>query len=237
MRFWIASCASLFVDEIVTTTDLSLISAFVVESATVLGQLPAWCAIVVAAEPEPAAESALPALPALPVIAAALPAEPEPAIAFALPDEPLEPDVGSAFFSSLFLLHADAAASATTRQIAIRMVPPARMLRCFRMRFICAVVLAWSAVAAAEPDVRLPPGTRADGDRFVSARGLRDTTDFIAKQLDARGVAVDKIGPYRVRGVEVTRFVSATASTPWLAIHVVRVTGKTLISFVPRATP
>jgi hypothetical protein len=172
-------------------------------------------------------------------VAVALPADPEPAIVFALdPDDPLElePDVGSAFFSSLFLLHADAA-SATATQIAMRMVPPARMLRCFRMRFICVLALAWSAVAAAEPDVRLPPGTRADGDRFVSTRGLRDSTDFIAKQLDARGVAVDKIGPYRVRGVEVTRFVSQTASTPWLAIHVVRVAGKTLISFVPRATP
>ena len=45
MRFWIAAIASLSVDVIVTTTSLPLSSAFVVEPSTVLGQLPAWCAI------------------------------------------------------------------------------------------------------------------------------------------------------------------------------------------------
>jgi hypothetical protein len=103
-----------------------------------------------------------------------------------------------------------------------------------RVRFISVAILAWSALAAAAPDVKLPPGTRADGDRYVSGRGLRDTTDFIAKQLDGAGIVVERIGPYRVRGVELTRFVSQTPSTSWLAIHVVRVAGKTLISFVPR---
>jgi hypothetical protein len=106
------------------------------------------------------------------------------------------------------------------------------------MRFICAVVLAWSTVAAAGPaPIPLPPGTRPEADHFVSSRGLRDTSELIAKQLDRAGVAVERIGPYRVRGVELTRFVSQTASTTWLAIHVSRIAGKTLISFVPRPTP
>ena len=99
------------------------------------------------------------------------------------------------------------------------------------------IVLA-ARVAAAEPDVRVPPGTRADADgQLVSGRGLRDTTDFLAKELDHRGIAVEQIGPYRVRGVEVTRFVSQLPATPWQAIHVVRAAGKTLILFVPRAPP
>ena len=91
------------------------------------------------------------------------------------------------------------------------------------------------APAAAEPDLRMPPGTRTDpaGQR-VSGRGLRDSTDFLAKELEKKGIAVTKIGPYRVRGVELTRFVSQTPSTPWLAIHVVRAAGKTVISFVRR---
>jgi hypothetical protein len=101
---------------------------------------------------------------------------------------------------------------------------------------ICA--FAELAVVAAEPDVRTPPGTRTDSSgALVSGRGLRETTDFIAKELERRGVVVDQIGPYRVRGVELTRFVSRTASTPWLGIHVVRISGKTLISFVPRPAP
>ena len=83
--------------------------------------------------------------------------------------------------------------------------------------------------------MRLPPGTRADASgQYVSGRGLRESTDFLAKQLDKAGVVVKKVGPYRVRGVELTRFVSQTPSTSWLAIHVVRSAGKTAISFVLR---
>jgi len=96
-------------------------------------------------------------------------------------------------------------------------------------------LLAIAAPAVADPDLRMPPGTRTDaaGQR-VSGRGLRDSTDFLAKEIDKKGIIVKKVGPYRVRGVELTRFLSETPSTPWLAIHVVRSAGKTVISFVPR---
>ena len=98
-----------------------------------------------------------------------------------------------------------------------------------------AVLCVGAGLTWAEPPVRLPPGTRADASgQYVSGRGLRESTDFLAKQLDKAGVVVNKIGPYRVRGVELTRFVSQTPSTPWLAIHVVRSAGKTAISFVLR---
>ena len=108
------------------------------------------------------------------------------------------------------------------------------MLRGFGSRFILAGALIFAAPARAEPELKLPPGTRAEGDHFVAGRGLRDSTDFIAKELSKRGIAVEQIGPYRVRGVELTRFLSQTSSTSWLAIHVLRVSGKTLIFFVPR---
>lgn len=122
------------------------------------------------------------------------------------------------------------------------------MLRGFRSRFILAATLMFVGPAAAAPsppsppvkavtpDIKLPPGTRADGEHFVSGRGLRDTTDFLARQLAARGIVTEQIGPYRVRGVELTRFLSASG-TPWLAIHVLRRAGKTLIFFVARPKP
>ena len=92
-----------------------------------------------------------------------------------------------------------------------------------------------TTISQAETDVRLPPGTRTDAHgQLVSGRGLRDTTDFVARELDRRGIATQRIGPYGVRGVELTRFISQTPSTPWLAIHVLRTGGKTLIFFVPR---
>jgi hypothetical protein len=97
------------------------------------------------------------------------------------------------------------------------------------------LALAIPGAARAEPDVRVPPGTRADAQgQLVSGRGLRDTSDFLARELARRGIAVQQVGPQGVRGVELTRFVSQTSSTPWLAIHVLRTGGKTLIFFVPR---
>ena len=111
------------------------------------------------------------------------------------------------------------------------------MLRGFGSRFILAAALIFAVPASADPEIKLPPGTRADGDHFVAGRGLRDSTDFIAKDLARRGIAVEQLGPYRVRGIELTRFISQAPSTTWLAIHVLRVSGKTLIFFVPRPKP
>jgi hypothetical protein len=96
-------------------------------------------------------------------------------------------------------------------------------------------VLCAPAISHAEPDVRLPPGTHMDAQgQLISGRGLRETGDLVAKELDRRGIAVQRIGPYGVRGALLTRFVSLTPSTPWLAIHVLRSSGKTVIFFVPR---
>lgn len=105
------------------------------------------------------------------------------------------------------------------------------MLR--RFAVVCLFVVLESGARA--DDLRMPPGTRKDDTgQLVSGRGLRDTTDFLAKELAARGIAAEQIGPYRVRGVEITRFVSELPSTPWRAVHVVRTAGKTLIFFVSR---
>jgi hypothetical protein len=114
--------------------------------------------------------------------------------------------------------------------VIVTRVAPAHWLASIALALVIAL-----AGAARADDIAMPPGTRKDADdQLVSSRGLRDTTDFVAKQLARKGIAVDQIGPYKVRGVDVTRFVSQTASTSWLAIHVMRSAGKTLIFFVPR---
>ena len=101
--------------------------------------------------------------------------------------------------------------------------------------------VAWAAAAGvlpacAEPKPKLKTGFLGTGYSHFAEKYklLRDSTDFIAKELDRKGIAVRKIGPYRVRGVELTRFVSQTPSTTWLAIHVMRLAGKTVIFFVGR---
>jgi hypothetical protein len=111
------------------------------------------------------------------------------------------------------------------------------MRRCFRPVALVVILFGGLATAAPAPDVKLPPGTRMSDGALVSTRGLRDTTDFLAKELERRGIAVTQIGPTRTRGVELVRFISQAPATPWLAIHVMRSNGKTVIFFVPRAGP
>lgn len=105
-------------------------------------------------------------------------------------------------------------------------------------RFALAISFITALVAGAQADTALtmPPGTRkTDAGQLVSGRGLRETTEYFAKQLTRLGVANRQIGPYRFRGADLTRFLSDSPSTTWLAIHILRTAGKTLIFVVPRA--
>lgn len=100
-----------------------------------------------------------------------------------------------------------------------------------------AMLAAQARSIAGPSELRMPPGTRASPDgTLVSGRGLRDTTEYFAKQLARLGIANRQVGPYRRRGVELTRFISETPATTWLAIHVWRTAGKTLIFVVPRSS-
>lgn len=98
--------------------------------------------------------------------------------------------------------------------------------------------------AAAPPPLpfKLPPGTRRLAEetaspaalRYTTSTGLAEATRFLERQLARAGIACERIGPYRVRGVEVTRFISQQASTPWLAIHLIRKEGRTSLDVVAR---
>lgn len=182
----------------------------------------------IVSESEPVAEPAAEPVPepepvAADPVAEPVAAEPDPSV----PDPPLS------------FLHAGAITKQSPNNaVAIRMP---RMLPAFHLSSLAlAAVLQLGSAHAADdkPDLKLPPGTRADASgQLVSSRNLRETTDFIAKELDRRSIVVKKVGPVRVRGVELTRFLSETASTPWLAIHVMRASGKTVIFFVARPAP
>ena len=100
---------------------------------------------------------------------------------------------------------------------------------------VLAGLIAAGPIAAADTyGYPVPRGTRSiDGDRYTSGKGLRDTVEFFKKELDKRGISFRAIGPYRVRGVDVARFLIDAGDVA--AVHVYRVEGKTLISFVKRA--
>src|SRR5512140_3225559 len=98
--------------------------------------------------------------------AMAEPADPEPAMfepAIAAPDPEPDPPAGAAGVSLLsFLQAAGASASAANRSVPTKRMryPPSRMLRRFGIGFICMAALVASAMA--DPDIRMPPGTRKD---------------------------------------------------------------------------
>lgn len=87
--------------------------------------------------------------------------------------------------------------------------------------------------------VKLPPGTRwvAGEGRYLVSGGLAEAARAIEKQLAREGIAYERIGPYRVRGVEVVRFLSQQLSMTWLAIHLVRKEGRTTLDIVERPAP
>jgi hypothetical protein len=89
--------------------------------------------------------------------------------------------------------------------------------------------------ARAGDDLPVPRGTHADGAALVSSAGFGPTAVFVAKELDRRGLAFEKVGPYRAHGVDVVRFVARDSHAPWSSIHVFRARGKTWISFVKRS--
>jgi hypothetical protein len=83
---------------------------------------------------------------------------------------------------------------------------------------------------------KAPPGTRWIDGRYRVGSGLAEATRFVERQLDRAGIAFARRGPYRVRGVEVTRFLSEDPSTSWLAIHLVRKEGRTFLDLIPRTS-
>jgi hypothetical protein len=126
---------------------------------------------------------------------------------------------------------------------------------CYRRRvralatFVAAVtsvvaLVAAAAPAAAAPALPIPSGSRRDPaapasgpDRFVSSRGFSAAVDFYRRELTRRGIAHDLVGPSRIRGVDLARFLLRDPRSPYLAVHVYRQDGKTWISFVKRPAP
>ena len=102
------------------------------------------------------------------------------------------------------------------------------------MRRLLILALALASIAADVHGVPMPKGSKVDGARYKSSKGYRDTVDFVAKWLTKQGLTHEQIGPYRARGVDITRFLSQVDSTVWLAIHVIRQSGTTWISVVER---
>src|SRR6185436_211821 len=100
VRFLIAAIASLSFDSMVTTTALALSAAFVVAPSTVLGHMPARCAIVSAGELDPVLDPADAAPAAAPAAAVSAPdpaAAPAPAAApDATAPDPTAPDPSAA---------------------------------------------------------------------------------------------------------------------------------------------
>ncbi len=116
-----------------------------------------------------------------------------------------------------------------------------RKVRTLLAMLACCCSRSASVAGARADDVRLPPGTRKDAatGELVSGRGLRDTTDFIAKELsrnrrDRRRDPARPVPRARRRGHTLHQ---PRAEHPVAGeIHVLHTAGKTLRSPSSRAT-
>ena len=91
------------------------------------------------------------------------------------------------------------------------------------------------AIASGTYGIPLPPRSRPSGEGlFVSSRGFRATNEFYWRFLRRTGVPHKVVPIYRYRGIEVARILSSDPNLGWLAIHIFRHGGRTMIAIVPR---
>ena len=91
--------------------------------------------------------------------------------------------------------------------------------------------------------VPLPPGSRAadpgrrDDAVFVSSRGFRDTVAHVQRYLARAGVAHRAVPTYRRGAVTVARFIASAPTSPWRAIHIFQLDGRTYLAIVASVAP
>jgi len=69
---------------------------------------------------------------------------------------------------------------------------------------------------------------------LTSSRGFRRTVEFYERFFRRTGVPHERVPTYRYRGTVVARFLSRDPRSRWLAIHVFRRRGRTMIYIVAR---
>jgi hypothetical protein len=112
----------------------------------------------------------------------------------------------------------------------------------WRAAYVFAMVLvglSWAPRVHAGPldvlGVPMPGGSRqAGGGVVTSGQGFGQTVEFYKRFLKRAGVEHELVPVYRYRGVDVARFLVRQGGTPWLAIHVYRHGGRTMIYVVSR---
>lgn len=84
--------------------------------------------------------------------------------------------------------------------------------------------------------IPLPPRARIQEDgTYRAAQSYRKTVVYFERYLRRQGIANERIPTYKVRGVQVTRILSRSPVSQWLAIHVYKIRGMTHVFIVPRA--
>lgn len=83
--------------------------------------------------------------------------------------------------------------------------------------------------------IPLPPRARIQEDgTYRAAQSYRKTVVYFERYLRRQGIAHERVPTYEVRGVQVTRFLSSSPRSQWLAIHVFKIRGMTRLFVVPR---
>ena len=83
--------------------------------------------------------------------------------------------------------------------------------------------------------IPLPPASRTSRDGIhIATKSFSKTVVYFKRYLNKQGMLFQEIPTYQVRGTQVSRLLSKSPRSPWLAIHVYRIQGLTQIFVVPR---
>jgi hypothetical protein len=86
--------------------------------------------------------------------------------------------------------------------------------------------------------IPLPPRARIQDDgTYKAAQSYRKTVVYFERYLKRQGIPHERVPTYQVRGVQVSRILSSSPRSQWLAIHVYRIRGRTHLYIVPRPAP
>lgn len=108
-------------------------------------------------------------------------------------------------------------------------------MRALALALALLAALPGTAAAGSIEGIPLPRRSRAadpGGHHVISGLGFRKTVVYYRKHFARRGIKVKEIPVYGYRDIVVSRFL-AQGPSPWLAVHIFRLDGKTHIYVVP----
>lgn len=106
---------------------------------------------------------------------------------------------------------------------------------CTSAQILGPIPIARAGSKASVAGIPLPPRARIQADgTYRAAQSYRKTVVYFERYLKRQGIPHERVPTYQVRGVQVSRMLSSSPRSAWLAIHIYRIRGVSHLYIVPR---